>query len=92
MTKKQFLLIEEISEKLSELLYISGIIATELINITENTATIRRGEEFLDKTSCPSEHNELNKKIINILKKYTKKLGDLAGLETHVLEHIEKSG
>jgi len=88
MTKDQ-LLLEEISEKLSELLYINGIIATELIKITENTATIRRGEEFLDKTSCISEHYELNKNIINILKKYTKKPGNLTGLEKHVLKHIE---
>ena len=89
MTKDQFLLLEEISEKLSELLYINGIIATELIKITENTATIRRGEEFLDKTSCPSEHYELNKSIINILKKNAKKPGNLAALEKHVLKHIE---
>jgi hypothetical protein len=89
MAKEQFLLLEEISEKLSDLLYINGIIATELIKITENTATIRRGEEFLKKTSCPSEHYELNKNIINILKKYTKKPEDLEDLEKHVLEHIE---
>ena len=89
MSKEQFLLLEKISEKISDLIYLNGIIATELIKITENTATIRRGEEFLDKTSCPSEHNELNKNIINILKKYTKKPGELAGLENHVLKHIE---
>jgi len=89
MSKEQFILLEKISEKLSDLIYLNGIIATELIKITENTATIRRGEEFLDKTSCPSEHYELNEKIINTLKKYTKKPGDLAGLEKHVLKHIE---
>ncbi len=89
MSKEQLLLLEKISEKLSELIYLNGIIATELIKITENTATIRRGEEFLNKTSCPSEHYELNKKIIDILKKYTKKPGDLAGLEKHVLKHIQ---
>ncbi|MFX1338676.1 MAG: hypothetical protein ACFFDK_08710 [Promethearchaeota archaeon] len=89
MTREQLLLLEEISDKLSELLYINGIIATELIKITENTATIRRGEEFLKKTSCPSEHYELNKNIINILRKYTKTPENLAGLEIHVLKHIE---
>ena len=89
MSKEQLLLLEKISEKLSELIYLNGIIATELIRITENTATIRRGEEFLNKTSCPSEHYELNQKIIDILKKYTKKPGDLAGLEKHVLKHIQ---
>ncbi|MFX1443351.1 MAG: hypothetical protein ACFFHV_08060 [Promethearchaeota archaeon] len=89
MTREQLLLLEEISDKLSELLYINGIIATELIKITENTATIRRGEEFLKKTSCPSEHYELNKNIISILRKYTKTPENLAGLEIHVLKHIE---
>lgn len=74
---------------LADLIYINGIIATELIKVTENTATIRRGEEFLDKTSCLVEHNELNKKIIEILKKYQRKPSDLAELENHVLKHME---
>ena len=39
-----------IKNMLSDLIYINGIIATELIKVTENTATIRRGEEFLQKT------------------------------------------
>ncbi|KKM19315.1 hypothetical protein LCGC14_1656860, partial [marine sediment metagenome] len=47
-----------IKNALTDLIYINGVIATELIKITENTATIRRGEEFLDKTSCPAEHHE----------------------------------
>ncbi len=89
MSKDQISLLEKISEKLSDLLYLNGIIATELIKITENTATIRRGEEFLEKTPCPSEHYELNTRIISILKKFTKKSEDLAGLEKHVLKHIE---
>ena len=74
---------------LADLIYINGIIATELIKVTENTATIRRGEEFLQKTSCPAEHLELNKKIIEIVKKYQRKPEDTASLAAHVLKHLE---
>lgn len=75
---------------LADLIYINGIIATELIKVTENTATIRHGEEFLNKTSCPAEHSQLNKKIIEILKRYQKVPEDLAGLDTHVLKNHEE--
>ncbi len=78
-----------IKNMLADLIYINGIIATELIKVTENTATIRRGEEFLDETNCPAEHHELNCKIIDILKNYQRKPEDLAGLEKHVLKHLE---
>ena len=40
---------------LADLIYINGIIATELINVTENTATIRRGEEFLNSRFRPTD-------------------------------------
>jgi len=73
---------------LADLIYINGIIATELIKVTENTATIRRGEEFLSNTSCLAEHHELNKKIIDIVKKYQNKPTDLAILESHILKHL----
>ena len=73
---------------LSDLIYINGIIATELIKITENSATIRHGKEFLDETNCPAEHRELNKSIIEIVKKYEKNPEDLNILENHVLKHL----
>jgi len=78
-----------IKNMLADLIYINGIIATELIKVTENTATIRRGEEFLEKTSCLAEHKDLNYKIIEILKRYQRKPEDVAGLEKHVLKHLE---
>jgi len=74
---------------LADLIYVNGVIATELIKITENTATIRRGEEFLDKTSCPAEHHELNKKIIEIVSKYQRKTEDTTILASHVLKHLK---
>ncbi|MFW9826006.1 MAG: hypothetical protein ACFFEY_00100 [Candidatus Thorarchaeota archaeon] len=77
-----------IENMLSDLIYINSIIATELIKITENTATIRHGKEFLDETNCPAEHRELNKRIIEIVKKYKKKPEDSTILENHVLKHL----
>ena len=79
-----------IKNMLADLIYINGIIATELIKVSENTATIRHGSEFLDKTTRPAEHFELNKKIIEILKKYQKMPEDLAGFERHVLRNHEE--
>ncbi len=76
-----------IKNMLSDLIYINGIIATELIKITENTTTIRRGEDILEKSGCLAEHHELNKSIIEILRKYQRKPSDLEGLEKHVLNH-----
>ena len=87
--KDQINLLLYIKNVLMDLVYINGIIATELIRVTENTATIRHGSEFIDKTSCPAEHNELNKQIIEIVKKYVKSPEDLASLEKHVLKHLE---
>jgi hypothetical protein len=72
---------------LSDLIYINGIIATELIKVTENTATIRHGKDFLEKTSCLAEHNELNKKVLEIVKKYNKNPENFAKLENHVIKH-----
>ena len=51
-----------IKNMLADLMYLNGVIATELIEVTENTATLRHGEKFLDKTSCLAEHNQLNQK------------------------------
>ncbi|MFX1553324.1 MAG: hypothetical protein ACFFBV_05295 [Promethearchaeota archaeon] len=81
-------ILSNIKNMLADLIYINGIIATELIKVTENTAIIRRGEEFLSQTSCLTEHHELNKKIIDIVKKYQSKPTYLTPLESHVLKHL----
>ena len=81
----QIALLMYIKNMLADLIYINGILATEVIKITENSAAMRRGEEFLNKSSCIPEHNELNKKIIEIVKKYKTKPEDHASLEKHVL-------
>jgi len=80
-------LLKEIKQALSDLLYINGIIATELIKITENSAATRHGEEFLKKSSCINEHTKLNKHIIDIVKKMSNRSEEIASLEKHVLKH-----
>jgi hypothetical protein len=75
-----------IKNMLADLIYINGIVATELIKVAENTATIRHGEKFLNNTTFLTEHNKLNTQIIEILKKYQKSPEDLAELTTHVLK------
>lgn len=74
---------------LADLTYINGVIATELIKITENLAALRHGEEFLKNSECIPEHENLNKKIIEIIKKYKPRPEDFESLEKHVLKHNE---
>ncbi len=90
MSKDQIEILMYFKAMIADLIFVNGVIATELINITENTAAIRHGEEFLKKTSCLSEHNQLNERIIEILKKYQKSPDDLAGLASHVLKNNEE--
>ena len=86
----QLALLKNIKSILSDLVYMNGVIATELIRLTENTAVIRRGEEFLNKSTCIQEHNQINKRIIEIVKKYCLNFEDTASLENHVLKHEEQ--
>ncbi len=90
ITKEQIALLLYIKNMLADLIYINGVIATELIKATENTAVIRRGEEFLSTTNCLAEHKELNEKIIEIVKKY-KNPEDFISLEKHILTHLDNS-
>lgn len=80
---------KEILSRLEDLIFINSIIATELIRITENTAGILHGSEFLESSSCKSEHNLLNKHIMQILKKYQINKESFDALEKHVLKHLQ---
>ena len=82
----QLALLKDIRNILSDLVYVNGIIATECIRITENTAVLRHGEEFLNNSSCIQEHNRLNERIVGIVKKYC---DETKSLEKHVLKHLE---
>jgi hypothetical protein len=87
MSKDQIEILMYLKSMIADLIFVNGVIATELLNITENTAAIRHGEEFLSNSSCQSEHHELSKRLIQILKKYQKIPEAVASLEDHVLKH-----
>ncbi len=91
MTNDQIGLLMFIKNMLADLIYINGIIASEVIKLTENTAAMRRGEDFLAKSTCIPEHNALNEKVIEIVKKYKTCSEDVEALETHVMKHAQKS-
>lgn len=81
-----------IKKMLGDLIYMNGIIATELINITENTAAMRHGDDFLNKSQCLPEHQLLKNNIINIVKEYKRQPeAFIEILEKHVLKHLENS-
>lgn len=89
MSLEQIILLKKITNQLSSLIFLNGIIATELIKITENSAAIRRGEEFLTKSTCLVEHNQLNKEIIETIKLFLDKPENIKNLEKHVLKHVD---
>jgi len=90
MSADQLKLLLYMKNMFSDLIYINSIIATELVKITENLAAIRHGEDFLEKSTCLTEHNELNQEIINILDKYNKESSEVIRIERlkkHILKH-----
>jgi len=91
-TKDQVSLLVYIKNLLTDLLFVNSIIATELIKITENTASLRHGEEFLQNSPCIPEHDQLNQKICEIMSKYKIKPEDYVCLEKHVLKQDEDFG
>ena len=88
MTDDQTSILIEIRNSINKLIYLNSIIATELIKITENSAALRHGEDFLNKSPCIPEHNNLNKNIIELVKNYAKP-EEFSNLEKHVLKHLE---
>lgn len=91
MSSDQLKLVLYIKNMFSDLIYINSVIATELVKITENLAALRHGEDFLEKSTCTTEHNELNQEIINILDKYNKTSDEVIRMERlkkHILKHL----
>jgi len=89
MSKDQIEILMYLKAMIADLIFVNGAIATELMNITENTAAIRHGEEFLSNSSCQSEHHELNKRLIQIIKNYQKIPDVITCLEDQVLKHLQ---
>jgi len=91
MSGDQLKLVLYMKNMFSDLIYINSIIATELVKITENLVALRHGEDFLEKSACKTEHNDLNQEIINILDKYNKTSDEVIRIERlkrHVLKHL----
>ena len=91
MSSDQLKLVLYMKNMFSDLIYINSVIATELVKITENLAALRHGEDFLEKSTCTTEHIELNQEIINILDKYNKTSSEVIRLERlkkHILKHL----
>ena len=71
----------ELKEMLADLLWLNAVIATELIQVTENTSAILRKSPPPE--SCLVEHNELRKTALAIAEKY--RAGTV--LAQHILRH-----
>ncbi len=71
----------EIKEMLAELIWLNAVIATELIQITENTSAILR--KTPPPESCLAEHIQLRKTALDIAEKYRPE----TVLAQHLLKH-----
>ncbi|MHA1267043.1 MAG: hypothetical protein ACTSRS_17525 [Candidatus Helarchaeota archaeon] len=75
----------EILEILKDLTFINAVIATELLRITENTASI--ANKPAEKVAqCTTEHQKLSEKIIQLVQKY-QSAEFTTPLKTHNLGH-----
>jgi hypothetical protein len=75
--------LKELKKLLIDLIWINGVVATELIRITENTAALLMGGR--KESSCGSQHTKINEQIIEILEKYLPE--KTSTLREHVLKH-----
>ncbi|MDO9550041.1 MAG: hypothetical protein Q7J03_03625 [Methanoregula sp.] len=71
----------EIKEMLADLIWLNAVIATELIQITENTSSILRKSPPPE--SCLAEHHQLRKTALDIAEKYR----PATVLGQHLLKH-----
>jgi hypothetical protein len=71
----------EIKEMLKDLLWLNAVIATELIQITENTSESARKSPPPER--CLTEHNELRRTALAIAERYRE--GTM--LSQHILKH-----
>jgi len=71
----------ETKEMLADLIWLNAVIATELLQITENTSAILRKSSPPE--NCLTEHNELRKTALSIAEKYR----PATVLAQHLLKH-----
>lgn len=75
--------VQELKELLKDLIWLNGVIATELIQITENTSRAIRNGELPE--GCRIAHNELREKAVEILSKHRSEEAKLVA--DHILKH-----
>jgi len=72
---------DETQEMLADLIWLNALIATELIQVTENTSAILRNAP--PPASCLVDHNALRTTALNIAEKYRKDTALARHLGTH---------
>ncbi|MHC1590807.1 MAG: hypothetical protein ACXQS8_01865 [Candidatus Helarchaeales archaeon] len=75
---------DEILNCLKDLIFINGLIATELITLVENSSKIARKSDSVPE-SCRQAHDRLNEQVIQIMEKYWS--SELTNLKEHVRKH-----
>ncbi|MHA1784912.1 MAG: hypothetical protein ACTSVY_15035 [Candidatus Helarchaeota archaeon] len=76
---------DEVKDLLKDLILINSIIATEIIQITENTSKIARKSDEVP-PNCVDSHTKLRSQIIELLKKYFDE-EQFKDLSEHVIKH-----
>jgi hypothetical protein len=71
---------KKLEESIKDLIWLNSIIAIEMIRIAENMAEVARGSET---ERCRQEHQQLLKKIIKVLGKYSSD----PLLKKHIVDH-----
>jgi hypothetical protein len=72
---------EEERELLKDLVWLNAVIATELIQITENVSSILRNAPPPE--TCRKDHDQLREQALLIVEKYR----DATGLRHHLIGH-----
>jgi hypothetical protein len=72
---------EDLKEMLRDLIWLDALIATELIQVTENTSSILRGAP--PPAACLKQHAALRKFALELAEKYR----ELPALREHIAGH-----
>ncbi len=72
---------DEQKEMLKDLIWLNAVIATELIQVTENVSSMLR--QGPPPESCLADHNRLRQQALAIVGKYR----DVTALQDHLLGH-----
>lgn len=71
---------EDLAELMKDLIWLNGLVAIEIVRISENMAEATRGSQT---QKCREEHVEILKKIVKVLNKYSSD----PLLKNHIVDH-----